>query len=1128
MNFSIHRGKGMRIILPKCRSLSRPLVKCIVMSKIVLLLLALSLQVSANIYAQQQVTLNVKNADLTDVLSSVREQTGYMYMLRAANTKLAKPITLTLNSVPLETALQQIFSNQPFSFELKPNMIVIKLKPEAEKKSSRETVEEQQRELNGIVLDDKRRPLEGATVILTELNNTGTVTDQKGRFRFVNVPANGTLLIRMIGHESRQVSYKNSAIKDIILKEVDSALKEIQIIAYGTQLKKYSTNNVGIVTAADIAKQPVNNPLLALQGRVPGLFIQQSSGVSGSNVKVNIQGINSLGNGSDPFYVIDGVPYTPQFTNSLANSAYGSIGGSTFNFINPVDIESITVLKDADATAIYGSRAANGAILITTKKGKSGKTKIDVNLQNGWGEIDHKLNFLNTQQYLEMRKEAYANAGQAIPTSPNSANSSNYDLIFWDQNRYTDWQKALVGNTARFTNLQASISGGSANTQFLVSYGYNRQTTVYPANLGDIKGNVHLNLNHNSANNKFHYNISAVYLQDKNTLGAFDLMDQATKLAPNAPALYNADGTLNWEPFPNNPLKYSFNNPLAATQSRYKGNNSNLIANNTIGYEIIPGLQVKTVMGFNRLSGDEILTNPLTAVRPDFFAQTRSASFLTNSINSWSIEPQITYTKETKYGVIDAVIGSSFQQTRNDLLSQTGTGYTNDAQLGSLLGASGIILNQVDKTLYKYNALFGRINYRVDNKYIINLTARRDGSSRFGDENKLHTFYAIGGAWLFGDENILRNNLSWLSTGKIRASYGTTGNDQIGNYRYLSLLTPYSVDIPYGQSVGLIQSSIANPLLQWEETRKLNIGMDLGFLKDRILLSVNYYSNRSSNQLIGYRLPDITGFGSVDQNFPATVQNKGFEAQLDLSAIKSKDFNWHSSFNISFQRNKLIAFPGLASSSYADLYIIGQPINIMKVYKFAGVNSTTGLYQFIDHTGKTTSNPDYTTDRTVLLDPNPKFFGGLANNLQYKNFQLDFFFQFVNQIGQNYKFGKFPGASVLNQPTSVLRRWQKVGDITDIQKFTTDLSQTRTPYSAAVASDEGYVGASYVRLKNISLSYSVPTLWLNRVKITQARIFMQGQNLLTFTNFIGSDPETHAISALPPLRIMTLGIQITL
>jgi TonB-linked SusC/RagA family outer membrane protein len=1119
MNFQIHTGQGMRINLR--------LFKCIVVMKLTLLFItAFSLQVSA--YSQQPVTLNYKNAPLQQVMQAILKQTGYGFIVDAANLKLANPVTINLKEASIEETLRSIFSSQPFVYHIEGKSIIIQGR--VEKKSIAETKKIfPEQELTGIVTDDQGRPLEGATIIIKGPANVGTITDKQGHFRFTNAPENGILLIRMIGRETKQINYQNSKALTITLKEIDADLKEIQVIAYGEVSKKFTTSNIGTIKGEDIAKQPISNPLLALQGRVPGLFLQQSSGVTAGNVNVVIQGANSLQNKSDPFYVIDGIPYTGQFTDyTLLGTAINGVGGSTFNFINPADIESISILKDADATAIYGSRAANGAILITTKKGKAGQTKVNINLQNGWGKVASNIDLLNTQQYLEMRREGYKNAGQPIPTSSTTPTTSNYDLTVWDQSQYTDWQKELVGGTAKFTDLQASVSGGNLNTQFLVGYGYNRQTTVYPGDLADVRGNLHFNLNHNSNNNKFKYTLTGTYLQDKNELNGTDLMSFAVSLAPNAPSLYNPDGSLNWGQISSNPSKYTFNNPLAFIKQRYDGNTNNLTGNNTISYEFIDGLNLKTSMGYNKLQADETTITPLDFFKPDEDGKTRSASYLTKSISSWIIEPQLTYVKNTKFGAFDAILGGTFQQTKTDVLWQTGSGYSSDTQLDNILAASSININAVSKLLYKYNALFGRLNYRFKNKYILNLTARRDGSSRFGDENKLNTFYAIGGAWLFGDEAGVRKRLPWLSSGKLRVNYGTTGNDQIPDYTYLSLLETYRVDLPYQDNTGLYPTSIYNPFLQWEETRKLNFGLDLGFWRDRIQVSGNYFRNRSSNQLITYLLPTTTGFPGINQNFPAIVQNTGIEAQLNASVIKSNTFNWQSSINITVPRNKLVAFPGLESSPYASFYVIGQPINVVKAYKFSGVNPTTGLYEVINNKGEKTSSPNPGTDKTVMIDVNPKYYGGFSNSFSLKGVQLDFLFLFVKQMASNFRFGNLAGIYNTNQPVGIMDRWKAVGDVTDIQRFNSSGTPIRVSSNAAKGSDAGYSGASYVRLKNISLSYSLPSQWISRARISQARIYMQGQNLLTITNFIGSDPETKTLGSLPPLRVLTFGIQLSL
>ncbi|RZM22356.1 MAG: SusC/RagA family TonB-linked outer membrane protein, partial [Pedobacter sp.] len=570
-----------------------------------ILLLVGLMQVSAASFAQR-LTLVKKNVSLKEVFTAIKTQTGYNVVCDSELLKDSKNVSTRFKEAELAEVLDAVLKNQNLDYTITDKTVVIK---EKEPTFVEHVIARFQAiDIRGKIVDKNGQALPGATI---KVKGTiiATTSDSKGEFSLSKVDGGVTLVISFVGFAPVEILAK-AEMGSIVLSDVDAKLDEVQVIAYGTTSKRFSTSNVGTISAEQISKQPVSNPLLALQGRVPGLFIQQQSGVSASDVSVMIQGRNSMQNGSDPFYVIDGVPYTATFTGS---SPSGSLMGaaitgspSAFNFINPADIESVSILKDADATAIYGSRAANGAILITTKKGKSGKTKVDVDLQNGWGKITRKVDLLNTQQYLELRKEAFVNATRPIPTSATNPTAANYDLTIWDQNRYTDWQEVLVGGTAHFTNMQASISGGNSNTQFLASYAYSRQTTVYPNSLADVKGNVHLSLNHTSSDNKFKYEFLATYLQDKNQLNNVDLMDAATKLAPNAPALYKADGTLNFEAFPNNPNRYSFNNPLVHSLQTFTGTTSNLIANNTISYEIANNLVLKSSMGYNRLEGDEL------------------------------------------------------------------------------------------------------------------------------------------------------------------------------------------------------------------------------------------------------------------------------------------------------------------------------------------------------------------------------------------------------------------------------------------------------------------------------------------------------------------------------------------
>ena len=347
---------------------------------------------------------------------------------------------------------------------------------------------------------------------------------------------------------------------------------------------------------------------------------------------------------------------------------------------------------------------------------------------------------------------------------------------------------------------------------------------------------------------------------------------------------------------------------------------------------------------------------------------------------------------------------------------------------------------------YKYSAVFGRINYNWEDEYILDFTARRDGSSRFGPCKSISQFLTTaGGAWIFTQANFIRDQLTFLSFGeKIRGSYGTTGNDQIGDYTYLNLYSPLTgLGVPYQGATSLTINGLSNPYLQWEETEKLSVGLDLGFFKDRILFNSTWFRNRSSNQLLSYALPVITGNTGILENFPATVQNKGWEFTLNTKNISNKNFSWTTTLTLTIPQNKLIAFPNLSTSTYANSLIIGQPVSISQVFRYSGVDPSTGVYLFADSSGKPTSSPNYLTDRTSLINTLPTFYGGFQNNFTYKGFHLDIFFQFVKQIkssGLSFGSNQPPGTFNTNQPVTMLKRWQQPGDMTTIQRYNSDYS----------------------------------------------------------------------------------------
>ncbi len=1067
-----------------------------------------------------RVNVNVRNVPLKEVFKLITKQTGLNFFGSAMGNAYEERVSFKASQEELKKVLDDLLIPIDYTWIVNNDVIIVRKK---NKIPISETLVTDTSALlpvvGGIVTDVKGVPIPGATIVIKGTRK-GVTTDVNGRFTLKSVPENGKLLITYIGYESREIP---AATKNIIaqLKVNTNNLDEMVVVAYGTTTKRFNVGNVTSIKAEDIERQPVTDPMLALQGRVPGLEITQSSGVPGGSITVRVQGENSIMNGNDPFYVVDGVPYPSQALPNRGTEVLGNgASGSPLSYINPADIESITVLKDADATAIYGSRAANGAIIITTKKGTVGRTQVSLNYQTGWGNLVKRMPLLNTEQYLMMRNEALRNDQKTA-----SLLNGDYDLLLWDTTRYTDWQKELIGKTAHFTNVNASVSGGNDNIQYLIGGTYRKETSVFAGDFSDVKGTVHFNINSISQNKKFNVSLSGNYQMDNNQLPRTDLTNLAATLAPNAPSMFLPDGTLNWAL--NSEGVSTWINPYSLVYRRYTNKTTNLLGNLVLSYKLFPGLEIKTSLGYNSLLTNDLSIRPMTAIEPEARPYTpRNAGFGKNSISSWIVEPQVSYGRTIGRGKLDVLVGMSINQKKDNTLMIFGQGQNSDLSLKNLQAAPQVFVSSSKYAMYNYIALFGRASYVLQDRYMLNLTARRDGTSRFGPESRFHNFGAVGLGWVFSETRLIKDRFPIVSFGKIRASYGTTGNDQIDDYRYMNLFNPIFAPVPYLGTNGLAPDGLTNPYLQWEETKKLTIGVDLNFLKDRINFVGNYYNNRSSNQLILFNLPIIAGFPNVFKNLPATVENSGYELSLTSTNITSKDFKWVTSINVTIPNTKLIAFPDLEKSPYNSAFILGKPVTIYRLYKSNGVDPATGVYQFIDNHGGITSTPSYQTDRIVLENSRADFYGGLQNDLSYKGISLNFNVQFTKVIAPNYR-GGFPGARNQNQPTWVLSRWQKPGDNSSVQKFNTDFSLAE-PIGFANNSDLFVNDASFIRLKNISLSYRLPAEWMKNLHIERCSLFVQGQNLVTISSYQGLDPETRSVNTLPPLKIVMIGMQLVL
>jgi len=1070
----------------------------LIMKLTTLILVAAILQVSASTFAQK-ITLSENNTPLKKVFEKISDQTGYDFIISSENLNLSKSVNINLQNEELKPALNSIFANQPLSFIIQEKIVVVS-KKEIVKKSSKNPI---YLTINGQVTDTTGVSLPGATVKIKH-SNTVIITNSEGKF---TIEANDGDLIEVsfVGFQPYSFFVRQDLLyKKIILHALPSKLNEVQVIGYGTVSKRLNTGAVSSISATDIEKQPVTNILSTLSGRMPGVFVQTTNGLPGGNINIQIRGKGSIQAGTDPLYIIDGVPFASSVVPSNDAIAIGSLNGviSPFNSINPSDIESISVLKDADATAIYGSRGTNGVVLITTKKGKAGTTKFDVNISQGITKIANEPALLNLQQFLQIRREAFKNDG----ITPTTANAP--ELLLWDTTKYTNWPKSLFGGTGHSTNLQANISGGNENTNFNVSGNYHRESTVLPGDNLYQRGGLYMNLQHTSPNKKFSMLISGSYNSDNNNSTNFvTSVSTAIILPPDYP-IYDAAGNYNW----------NITNPEAILQATSKFKTDNLAGNTVLKYVIQPGLDVKVSAGYNKNTINQTEIFPTVSLFPN---STNYSRFGTYSVQSVIIEPQVNYNKTFGKSTIALLAGATYQNRTAPGQTIQASNFTSQSLMENV-GSAATVVNSNVYTQYKYESLFGRVTYNWQDTYILNATVRRDGSSRFGSDQQFGTFGSVGGAWLFTNENWIKQNLIFLSFGKLRVSYGVTGNDQIPDYQYLSTYGS-NQSLNYQTFSALTPTRIANYNFHWETTKKLEFAVDLGFLHDRILLTVDRYQNKSDDQLVAYAIPSITGFTTYQANLPAVVENTGWEFELNTKNISTKNFKWSTSFNLTLPKNILKSFNDFSTSSYAQTLQIGYDITRIYGYQLLGVDPATGKASYATQPGSSSTSP-YLFN--TLGKQTPDFYGGIGNSFSYKRWQLDLFSQFAKQMAKGGLFTS-PGLKY-NNYLLTQNRWSRPGDITNVPKASTISDFYYTGSSA------NFFNTSYFRLKNAAISYSFSPEWLKKLTLNNLKVYAEGQNIFTLwdKNSAILDPEsgalTSAVKNIPPMRTIIVGLQIGL
>ncbi|MDH5379806.1 MAG: TonB-dependent receptor [Cyclobacteriaceae bacterium] len=970
----------------------------------------------------------------------------------------------------------------------------------------------QERSVTGTVTSAEDGTTLPGVSVLEKGTSNGTVTDVNGQYKITVTGDNSVLLFTFVGMATQEVSVGSRSSININLETDITQLSEVVVIGYGTVLKKELTGSVASVSADEIGKLPVLSVNQALQGQAAGVFVTANSGTPGGGISVRVRGQTSINASNDPLYIVDGVPVE---AGNLVQQGFGGEQQNALAGLNPQDIESIQVLKDASTMAIYGARAANGVVLITTKTGKSGESRINFNTWTGWANETGRVEMVGSQDWIDLQNEARANDGLTAKTNADWG---------WDGTTNTNWMDEIF-RTARISEHNLSASGGSENTTYYVSGAYrDEEGVIIGSGLERFSGRINLQT---KASEKLSFGTRIGISNDKNSRIMNDNniygVYSASVLTPSIKPVYDENGNY-VDALP------SFNtNPVrSALVPRYDISTLKVITNLNVNYNIFEGLDFRSDFSYDLTEVSEDLYAPKSTSRGRGSDGLGQFNYIRRG--TYAIEPTLRYTKTINNShKINAILGSTFQERSTISSRVEGSGYGRES-LTYITSAATITSGSSNRTDYSFNSFFGRVNYSMDEKYNLSASLRRDGSSRFGSGNKFGTFYALGASWIFSDESFM-SGIDFIDLGKLRVSYGVTGNDQIGDFTYIGSWTGSA---NYQDLPASAPNNIENPNLKWEETSALDIGLELSLFQ-KVDFELGYFYQNTTDLLYGRPLPRTTGFAIVQENL-GNIENKGLEINIRSVNVESNDFLWKTNFNIAFTKNKVLSLIDVNDEplpqGFASAIIIGEPLNTFYGLKFMGVDPTTGESIFEDYNGDGSSTTD---DNQVIGDHNPDFYGGFTNTFSYKGLSLDVFFQFVQGVDvYNYSqgFAMFPG-SPWGLNTSLLDRWQNPGDITDIPKLSTVRGLNGADNSRFL--EDG----SYVRLKNIKLSYEFPQDLISKAKIKNLTVYALGSNILTFTKYTGADPEISSLAntstakgtdflSFPQAKMYSIGLNIGL
>jgi TonB-linked SusC/RagA family outer membrane protein len=1066
----------------------------------------------------------------------------------------------------------------------------------------------QERTVTGRVTSaEEGTPLPGVSVVLKG-TAIGTVTDADGNYS-INVPVNGTLAFSFIGLKSIDIPVNNRTTIDTQMEGDVQQLSEVIVVAYGVQEKKSITGAVASINSEKIRSQPVRGLDQALQGAAAGVQVTQNSGTPGSGIAVRVRGSSSILAGNEPLYVVDGIPIN---TGNYAMIGVGNQQVSALNDISPSDIESIEVLKDAAAASLYGSRAANGVVLITTKKGKSEKVRININHYTGFQKAWKRLDPLTGPETIELLADALvarygvgtgtfagpqgvANGDGTVtvsnplsvgptPVARTWANKYHFAASFWASNELlsttggitsvardgsplevndvgfyldpstapsTDWQDEIF-RTAPITSTDISFSGGNDKTRFFSSVGYFKQDGIILGS-GFERANGRLNLDFDATEklsftfqNAFSRSLNNRINNDNNIFG---VLSTAVLNSSDFP-VRTSNGNYARDP------RNSIDNPVAQAKEPTNVAASNRLLSGLKGtYEFTPNLSFTTGGSVDYLYFREDRFIPTTTAQG--LAAGGQGDVNTAQELNWINENTLNFQKSFDDHNLSVLLGASFQESKQQTTAATATGFPgNDLRFLSA-GSVKTVANS-GATSWALTSYFGRVNYDFKGKYIFNASFRADESSRFSEKNRVGYFPSVSGAWRIGDEPFAEN-LDFVNDLKLRASYGLTGNQDLSsfnanfvNFNYLSLFSPGA---NYLQQAGYSPGALGNENLKWETTNQLDIGLDIGLFQ-KVTLTVDYYIKKTKDLLLSRPIPATSGFLTYVQNI-GDMENKGLEVAVSATPIsKTSGLTWKTDFNIAFNRNKVVKLasdvPPFASG-FASWVEEGQPLGAFRGYKVESIFQSqeeisalnaaapdgtysvaltrAGDIKFADLNGDRELTGD---DQEIIGSAQPDFIGGWTNTLTYKGIDFTVFAQFVygNEIYNNTRSFSEGMNGIFGQTREVLNRWTPTNTNTDMPR-----AVNGDPNNNRRVSDRWLEDGSFLRIKSVVLGYSLPKSIMDRIKMSNIRIYASAQNLFTLTDYSGLDPEVNTFSGnntalgtdflvFPQARTITFGVNV--